>query len=93
MRRSLTTSAFRRDWQRLAKSGRLSDAEPAFRRVVAKLLADEPLPRRNHDHRLRGQRRGERECHVQPDLLLIYRKPDDEVLELVRIGSHSQLRL
>lgn len=45
MRRPLTTSAFRRDWRRLAKSGRLADSEPAFRRVVAKLLADEPLPR------------------------------------------------
>lgn len=93
MRTPHTTSAFRRDWRRLSKSGRLPDSEHAFRRVVEKLLADEPLPTHNHDHRLRGQRRGERECHVQPDLILIYRKPDEQVLELVRIGSHSQLRL
>jgi addiction module RelE/StbE family toxin len=39
------------------------------------------------DHR----RQDHRECHLKPDLLLIYRKPDNEVLQLVRMGSHSEL--
>lgn len=93
MRTPHTTSAFRRDWRSLRKSGRLPDSERAFREVVAKLLADEPLPAQYRDHQLRGKRRGERECHVRPDLILIYRKVDKEVLQLVRIGSHSQLGL
>ncbi len=34
-----------------------------------------------------------RDCHIKPDLVLIYRKPDDETIELVRLGSHSELGL
>ena len=34
-----------------------------------------------------------RDCHIRPDLILIYRKPDDASLELVRLGSHSELGL
>ncbi|MCW5584238.1 MAG: type II toxin-antitoxin system mRNA interferase toxin, RelE/StbE family, partial [Gammaproteobacteria bacterium] len=34
-----------------------------------------------------------RDCHIKPDLVLIYRKPDDDTLELVRLGSHSELGL
>ncbi len=40
---------------------------------------------------LAGEWRDNRECHLKPDLLLIYRKPDAEVLQLVRMGSHSEL--
>jgi mRNA interferase YafQ len=40
---------------------------------------------------LSGQWSGYRECHVKPDLLLIYRKPDPETLRLARLGSHSDL--
>jgi mRNA interferase YafQ len=38
-----------------------------------------------------GDWRDHRECHLKSDLLLIYRKPDTEVLQLVRLGSHSEL--
>jgi mRNA interferase YafQ len=34
-----------------------------------------------------------RDCHIRPDLVLIYRKPDDQTLQLVRLGSHSELGL
>jgi mRNA interferase YafQ len=40
---------------------------------------------------LGGGWRDHRECHLKPDLLLIYRKPDSEVLQLIRLGSHSEL--
>jgi len=49
------------------------------------------LSRRNFDHPLSGVWRDYRDCHVRPDLILIYRKPDNESLELVRLGSHSEL--
>jgi mRNA interferase YafQ len=42
---------------------------------------------------LTGEWQDHRDCHIRPDLVLIYRKPDDEVLELVRLGSHSELSL
>ena len=57
------------------------------------LAADTPLPRKNRDHPLTGEWIAYRDCHVKPDLVLIYRKPDDEVLQLVRLGSHSALGL
>jgi mRNA interferase YafQ len=60
--------------------------------TVSSLLAnDNPLPERNRDHALSGEWHDFRECHLKPDLLLIYRKPDADVLQLVRIGSHSEL--
>jgi YafQ family addiction module toxin component len=46
---------------------------------------------RNVDHSLQGEWKDFRDCHVRPDLILIYRKPDDKSLELVRLGSHSEL--
>jgi mRNA interferase YafQ len=61
--------------------------------VVNLLASDQPLPRRNFDHSLTGDWNDHRDCHIRPDLILIYRKPDDDTLELVRLGSHSQLGL
>ena len=61
---------------------------------IVNLLADDtPLSRRNFDHPLFGEWNDHRDCHIRPDLVLIYRKPDDESLELVRLGSHSELGL
>lgn len=61
--------------------------------VVELLAADQPLPRRNFDRALSGEWNDHRDCHIRPDLVLIYRKPDDTSLELVRLGSHSELGL
>jgi mRNA interferase YafQ len=55
------------------------------------LLADQVLPLRYRDHALGGEYSDCRECHIKPDLLLIYRKVGDDVLELTRLGSHSEL--
>lgn len=59
--------------------------------VVAILLVDHLLPEGNRDHALSGDWAGYRECHIKPDLLLIYRKPDPDTLRLARLGSHSEL--
>jgi mRNA interferase YafQ len=61
---------------------------------IVKALADDlPLETRHRDHALTGAWKDHRDCHVKPDLVLIYRKPDGEVLQLVRLGSHSELGL
>jgi mRNA interferase YafQ len=66
----------------------------ALLKVVVNLLAaDTPLSRRNFDRPLSGEWSDHRDCHLRPDLVLIYRKPDNESLELVRLGSHSELSL
>jgi addiction module RelE/StbE family toxin len=49
------------------------------------------LPERFHDHPLTGEYTHHCECHLKPDLLLIYKKPDDQTLRLVRVGSHSEV--
>jgi len=61
--------------------------------VVNLLAADTPLPPRNSDHALSGEWADHRDCHLKPDLVLIYRKPDAASLELVRLRSHSELGL
>jgi mRNA interferase YafQ len=55
--------------------------------------ADMPLPIRHLDHPLAGEWSDHRDCHIRPDLVLIYRKPDAATLQLVRLGSHSELGL
>jgi len=47
----------------------------------------------HRDHALIGEWKDHRDCHVKPDLVLIYQKPDANVLRLVRLGSHSELGL
>ncbi len=93
MRTVSYTSRFKRDYRR-EKSGQHSKKLDALlMKVVNLLAADASLPRRNFDHALTGEWNDHRDCHIRPDLVLIYRKPDSENLELVRLGSHSELGL
>jgi mRNA interferase YafQ len=59
--------------------------------VIPALAADQALPAAYRDHPLRGEWKGYRDCHLKPDLVLIYRKPDPLTLDLARLGSHSEL--
>jgi mRNA interferase YafQ len=59
--------------------------------LVSLLEEDAELPDRYRDHALSGALRDLRDCHLRPDLLVLYRKPDPATLELVRLGSHSEL--
>jgi mRNA interferase YafQ len=93
MREIRYTTRFKRDYKR-EKSGRRGKNVGAVLMEVVKLLAsDMPLPSTNVDHPLLGEWADHRDCHIKPDLILIYRKPDDDHLDLVRLGSHSQLGL
>ena len=67
------------------------DLEALVAAVVSMLLSDGVLPDSNRDHSLSGDWAGYRECHIKPDLLLIYRKPDAGTLRLARLGTHSEL--
>ncbi|GAB7547746.1 type II toxin-antitoxin system YafQ family toxin [Cupriavidus sp. 8B] len=64
-----------------------------FIAVVKALANDEPLAAKHEDHPLSGEWKDFRDCHVRPDLVLIYCKVGDDVLRLVRLGSHSELSL
>jgi len=93
MREIRYTSRFKRDYKRekSGRHGKILDA--ALTKNLNLLTADMPLPHAKVDHPLLGEWSDHRDCHIKPDLILIYRKPDDEHLDLVRLGSHSELGL
>lgn len=83
----------RRDLKRERKGAHGSTLEADLMPALEALANDEKLPFRMRDHALTGNWRGCRDCHIRPDLVLIYQKPDSERLLLLRIGSHAELRL
>lgn len=93
MRTIERTSQFKRDFKREAKGRYRALLAGEFIEILTALVEDRPLAVRYRDHALTGDWRDNRECHVRPDLLLIYRKPDADTLQLIRLGSHSELGL
>jgi mRNA interferase YafQ len=92
MRTIERSSAFKRDYKRAKATPRYSkDLDSLLSTALAPLLTDRALPASYRDHGLIGDWSGYRECHIRPDLLLIYRKPDTVIPRLARLGSHSEL--
>ncbi|HAE47314.1 MAG: type II toxin-antitoxin system mRNA interferase toxin, RelE/StbE family [Tistrella sp.] len=91
MRTIERSSAFKRDYKREAKGRHRSALESVLMVILNSLAADVPLGPQSRDHALTGNWAGYRECHIRPDLLLIYSKPTPETLLLFRLGSHSEL--
>ena len=87
MRAIFETSQFRKDLKKIKKRGK--DIQK-LKEVVRQIAHGEMLDARHCDHALTGSRRGSRDCHVEPDWLLIYRK-DEDSLYLERSGTHSDL--
>ena len=81
------TSRFERDVKRMQRQGRELDN---LKRVLEALVKGEPLAAKYRDHVLVGQYKGTRECHIEPDWLLIYELAEAEIV-LIRTGSHSDL--
>ena len=91
MRTTKRSSAFKRDYKREKRTWHSATLDDALVSVLTALANDQPLDLRYSDHDLSGDWAGYRECHLKPDLLLIYRKADSSVLRLARLGSHSEL--
>jgi mRNA interferase YafQ len=91
MREIRRATAFRRDVKRERSGLHRKRIDDTLRGVLELLAADAPLPPARRDHKLTGPWAGYRECHLSPDLLLVYAKPDADTLDLVRLGSHSEL--
>ena len=83
------TTQFKKDYKLARRRGLNMDL---LKDVVTRLANGEPLDPRHKDHPLSGEWSGQRECHIQPDWLLIYRYENDIlVLALTRTGTHSDL--
>lgn len=79
------------DFKRAVKQGLIDDkTQQILNQVVETLLSGETLDPKHKDHPLKGDYRGYRDCHVKPDLVLIY-KITDNVLHLVRLGAHREI--
>jgi mRNA interferase YafQ len=87
----LSANAFRRDFKREMRGQHRRDIEDLLRSLITLLAEDRLLPAKNRDHALTGEWDDFRECHLKPDLLLIYRRIAGDVLQVVRMGSHSEL--
>lgn len=88
MRKIETQSRFKRDYKREKKSDLKLDEK--LTPVLKMLATDAVLPTRLSDHPLSGDWKGFRDCHIKPDLVLIYAKSEG-MLSLARLGSHSEL--
>lgn len=91
MRTIERTTQFKRDYKRESRGRYRTSLDAELASVVEALARDQPLEPRHHDHTLSGEWSDHRDCHLKPDLVLIYQKPDAEKLRLVRLGSHSEL--
>jgi mRNA interferase YafQ len=81
------TSQFERDIRTSAKRGK---DLTKIKAVMFDLICENPLPQKNKDHPLIGNYKNHRECHIEPDWLLIYLYHDNEI-RFVRNGSHADL--
>lgn len=88
--RVVTSRRYRSAFRKIIKSGMCSRAQ--IESVVVSIAKGETLEARYKDHELKGEWKGYRECHIRPDVLLVYQIQDDVlILLLVDIGSHAQL--
>ena len=81
------TNSFNRDLKRMKRRGKNIEK---LRNVLECLINEKPLSHKHRDHKLTGNYTNHRECHVEPDWLLIY-KIIGKTLILARTGTHSDL--
>ncbi|MGA9349478.1 MAG: type II toxin-antitoxin system YafQ family toxin [Anaerolineae bacterium] len=81
------TAQFKQDVKRMQQRGK--DLE-RLKMVLETLMKEEELAQKYRDHVLVGQYKGTRECHIEPDWLLIYESAESEIV-LIGTGSHSDL--
>lgn len=86
MKQLYLTPRFKRDYKRFKHDkGKVQK----LNEILEMLKADKPIPKQYSPHMLIGQYKGAMECHIENDYLLIWKHGD--VIELLRLGSHSEL--
>lgn len=93
MRTIERTTQFKKDYKREARGQHRRTLAQDLLEIIDLLASDRPLAEKYRDHALAGEWKDFRDCHIRPDLVLIYRKVDDSRLQLARLGSHAELSL
>jgi mRNA interferase YafQ len=91
MRTIESAAVFKKDLKKLRANPNHVRIDQLLESVINMLVADKSLPQKFRDHPLTGPYKGYRDCHIKPDVVLIYSKPDKYTLRLARIGSHSEV--
>ena len=81
------TNKFKKDLEKIKKQGKDTSK---LKNILNLLQAKTVLPTKNRDHQLKGKLKEFRECHIEPNWLLMY-KVEDDTLILAGTGSHSDL--
>lgn len=88
MKTLFLSSKFKKDYKRYK---RYPEKVEALKEVLKLLREEKPIPSDYKPHPLKGQYKGCMECHIEDDYLLIWLDPKTDIIELVRLGSHSEL--
>lgn len=88
MKRLKPSTQYKKDVKRILNNPRKLKA---LQEIVDKLKHEIPIPPRNKPHMLTGNYAGYMECHIEGDFLLIWLDPDTDQIDLIRLGSHSEL--
>lgn len=88
MKKIQPTTQYKKDYKRIRNNPqKVKD----LKEILNKLVNDEPIPGEFLPHKLTGNYKGCMECHIQSDFLLIWIDEENDMIELVRLGSHSEL--
>jgi mRNA interferase YafQ len=88
MKKIFPSSQYKKDYKRYRNQPKKLTA---LGEVIDMLASEEPIPADNFPHMLHGQYKGCMECHIQGDFLLIWFDEVNDIVELVRLGTHSEL--
>jgi mRNA interferase YafQ len=88
MKKIFPSTRYKKDYKRYKNNPKKVEA---LKEVIKLLKNEQPIPAEYQPHMLHGKYQGCMECHIQGDFLLIWIDPDTDIIELVRLGSHSEL--
>jgi len=93
MRTIERTTKFKKDFKRELKGKHKTSLKTELIKALQVLVKNEVLEARYFDHALSNNWKDHRDCHIKPDLIMIYRLVGSDILQLIRLGSHSELGL
>ena len=88
MKRLKPSSQFKKDYKKYRNN---PQKVAKLFRILELLKNEQPIPQENRPHLLKGKYAGYIECHIEGDFLLIWFDPNSDIIDLVRLGSHSEL--